>query len=56
MFDSRRYRDNAADCLLAAEDVSRPAYVRLNFIMAMTWLALARHDDAIAALLASWGT
>ena len=56
MFDSQRYRDNAADCLLAAEDASRPDYTRLNFIMAMMWLALARHDEAVVALLASWGT
>ena len=55
MFDSQRYRDNAADCLLAAEDASRSDYRKLNFLMAMMWLALARHDEAVVALLASWG-
>jgi hypothetical protein len=53
MHDSRRYRDNAAACLLAAQDCE-PYYRKLHLSMATSWLTLARHDEAIDNLLASW--
>jgi hypothetical protein len=54
MHDSQRYRDNAADCLLVAQDASQP-YYRLHVSMAISWLSLARQDEAVDNLLASWG-
>ena len=54
MRDSQRYRDNAAECLMAAYDARQPCYGKLNFSMATLWLAFARQDDAIDNLLASW--
>jgi hypothetical protein len=54
MHDSKRYRDNAADCLLVAQDASQP-YYRLHVSMAISWLSLARQDEAVDTLLASWG-
>jgi hypothetical protein len=53
MHDSRRYRDNAAACLLAAQDC-QPYYRKLHLSMTTSWLSLARHDEAIDNLLASW--
>src|ERR1700730_14290502 len=53
MHDSRRYRDNAAACLLAAQDC-QPCYRKLHLSMTTSWLSLARHDEAIDNLLASW--
>jgi hypothetical protein len=55
MHDSQRYRSNAADCLLAAQDARRPyddRKVRLS--MASSWLSLARQDEAMDDLFASW--
>jgi hypothetical protein len=55
MHDSRRYRDNnAAECLLAAQEACQPYYRKLHLSMAASWLSLARHDEAINNLLASW--
>jgi hypothetical protein len=53
MHDSRRYRDNAAACLLAA-NACKPDYRQLHLSMVTSWLTLARHDEAIDDLLASW--
>jgi hypothetical protein len=47
MHDSRRYRDNAAECLLAAQDACQPYYRKLRLSMAVSWLSLARQDEAI---------
>jgi len=53
MNDAQRYRMNAAECLSAAERCG-PAYRDLTVCMAKTWLALARHQDAMDGLLAVW--
>ncbi len=54
MHDSRRYRDSAAECLLAAEEACQPYYRKLHLSMAASWLSLARQDEAIDNLFASW--
>jgi hypothetical protein len=51
MRDSQRYRSNAADCLLAAQDECQPHGRKLRISMAVSWLSLARRDE-----LASWDT
>ena len=55
MDDSKRYRANASECLLASYDEASQPYGKLNFSMALFWLVLAREDEAINNLLASWG-
>jgi hypothetical protein len=50
MQDSRRYRDSAAECLLAAQEACQPYYRKL----AVSWLSLARQDEATDNLFASW--
>jgi hypothetical protein len=54
MHDSQRYRDNAADCLLAARNTRDPRYKNLNLLMAQAWLSLATEDAAVGDLLAKW--
>jgi hypothetical protein len=54
MHDSRRYRDSAAECLLAAQEACQPYYRKLHLSMAASWLSLARQDEAIDNLVASW--
>jgi hypothetical protein len=54
MHDSRRYRDSAAGCLLAAQEACQPYYRKLHLSMAASWLSLARQDEAIDNLFASW--
>jgi hypothetical protein len=56
MHDSQRYRDSAAECLLAAEEACQPYYRKLHLSMAASWLSLARQDEAIDNLFASWDT
>jgi hypothetical protein len=56
MHDSQRYRYNAAECLLAAQEACPPYYRRLRLSMAASWLSLARQDEAMDNLLASWDT
>jgi hypothetical protein len=56
MHDSRRYRDSAAECLLAAQAPCQPYYRRLRLSMAASWLSLARQDEAMDNLLASGNT
>jgi hypothetical protein len=53
MNDAQRYRMNAAECILAGERCG-PAYRDLTISIAETWLALARHQDAMDELLATW--
>jgi hypothetical protein len=53
MNDAQCYRMNAAECLSAAERCG-PDYHDLTVCMAETWLALARHQDAMDGLLAVW--
>ena len=54
MHDLHRYRDSAAECLLAADEACQPYYRKLHLSMTTSWLSLARHDEAIDNLLASW--
>jgi hypothetical protein len=55
MHDSQRYRDRAAECLLAAQEACQPYYRKLHLSMAASWLSLARQGEAIDNLLAtSW--
>jgi hypothetical protein len=56
MHDSRRYRYNAAECLLAAQEACEPYYRKLLFSIATSWLALARQEETMDDLLASYGT
>ena len=49
MHDSRRYRDNAAECLLAAQEACELHCRKLHLSMADSWLSLARRDEAIRA-------
>jgi hypothetical protein len=56
MHDSRRYRYNAAECLLAAQEACQPYYRKLRLSIATSWLSLARQDEAMDNLLASWDT
>jgi hypothetical protein len=56
MRDSQRYRSNAADCLLAAQDSCQPHDRKLRLSMVVSWLSLARRDEAMDGLHASWGT
>ena len=56
MHDSPRYRDRAAECLLAAQEACQPYYRKLRLSMAASWLSLARQDEAIDNLLANWDT
>jgi hypothetical protein len=55
MNDAQRYRMNAAECLSAAERCG-PAYRDLTLAIAESWLALARHQEAMDELLATWST
>jgi hypothetical protein len=56
MPDSRRYRDSAAECLLASQKACQPYYRKLHLSIAAAWLSLARQDEAIDDLFASWDT
>ena len=47
MHDARRYRDNAAGCLLAAQQARQPYCRKLRLSMAASWLSLAHRDEAI---------
>jgi hypothetical protein len=53
--DAGRYRGNAAECLLAAQE-SQSYYRKLNLALVDTWLSLARQDEAMGNLLATWNT
>jgi hypothetical protein len=50
MHASRRYRDCAAECLLAAQEASQPHRRKLHLSMAISWLSLARQYEAIDPL------
>jgi hypothetical protein len=54
MHDPHRYRDSAAECLLASQEASQPYYRKLFISMAASWLSLAHEDEAIDNLLARW--
>lgn len=50
MYDSRRYRDSAAESLLAAQEASQAHCRELHLSMAISWLSLARKYEAIERL------
>jgi hypothetical protein len=54
MHNSKRYRSNAANCLMAAQDACRPGNRGIHLSMAASWLSLARQNEAMDHLLASW--
>jgi hypothetical protein len=54
MRDSRRYRTNAAKCLLAAK-TCQPPFRSLILAVATSWHTLARQDEAMDELLVRWG-
>jgi hypothetical protein len=54
MIESKRYRNNAAECLSAAQEGRDSYYCQLNLSLAASWISLARQDEATAVLLASW--
>ena len=54
MHASRRYRDIAAECLLAAQEASQP-HRKLHLSMAISWLSLARQHEAIERLFQGVG-
>jgi hypothetical protein len=53
MDDAKRYRLNAAECLLAGERCE-PSYRDLTFAIAESLLSLARQEEAMDELLAVW--
>jgi hypothetical protein len=55
MNDARRYRQNAGECLSAAERC-QPPYRRLAFTIAAYWLSLARQQKTVDELLANCST
>jgi hypothetical protein len=55
MHNSRRYRDSAAECLLASQDAGQPYYRNLFLSMAASWLSLAHQDEAIDNLVCELG-
>ena len=55
MHDSRRFRDSAAECLLAAQEASQPHCRELHLSMAISWLSLARQYEAVERLFQGTG-
>jgi hypothetical protein len=55
MHASRRYRDSAAECLSAAQEVSQSHCRKLHLSMAISWLSLARQYEAIEHLFQGTG-
>jgi hypothetical protein len=56
MHDWQRYRDNAAEGLLVAQEARELHCRKLHVSMADAWLSLARRDEAMDNLLASRDT
>ena len=50
MHVSGRYRDSAAECLLAAQEASQSHRRKLHLSMAISWLSLARQYESIERL------
>jgi hypothetical protein len=50
MQDARRYRDKAAECLLAAQEASQPCYRKIHLSMAVSWLSLAHQNEERGSL------
>ena len=55
MNNSICYRDRAAECLLAAQEPCQPYYRNIRLSMAVSWLSLARQDEAMDNLLTTGG-
>jgi hypothetical protein len=55
MSDARRYRMNAAECLLAAKNCE-PTYRSSLLAISAAWYALAIQDEEIDRLLVKGGT
>jgi hypothetical protein len=53
MHNSQGYRYKAAECLRAAQQARDPIHNRVHLSMAMSWLSLARQDEAMDASDAS---
>jgi hypothetical protein len=51
MHDSQRYRYNAAECLRAAQQARNPVCSKVHLSMALSWLSLARQDEAMDAFV-----
>ena len=56
MHDSRRYRDNAAECLLAFRDSGQPSYRKLCLSLASSWLSLAHEEEVLDDLVMGYDT
>ena len=48
MHESQRYRYNAAACLRTAQEARDHFHRKVHLSMAMSWLSLAREDEAAA--------
>jgi hypothetical protein len=53
MNETRRYRLNAAECLLAAK-TCRSGYREIILSISVCWHRLALQDEAMYTLLANW--
>ena len=56
LHDPERYCSNAADCLSETQDACQPNHRNLHLFTAAAWLSLARQDEAIEIVIASWNT
>jgi hypothetical protein len=56
LHNSERYRSLAADCLSETQDARQPDHHNLHLFTAAAWLSLARQDEAISSVIASWNT
>jgi hypothetical protein len=54
MHASQSYRDCAAECLLAAQE-AQPHRRKFHLSMAISWLSLARQNEAIERLFQGTG-
>jgi hypothetical protein len=55
MYASQSYRDCAAECLLAAQEAFQPHRRKFHLSMAISWLSLARQNEAIERLFQGTG-
>jgi hypothetical protein len=55
MHASQSYRDCAAECLLAAQEAFQPHRRKFHLSMAISWLSLARQNEAIERLFQGTG-
>ena len=55
MHASQSYRDCAAECLLAAQEAFQAHRRKFHLSMAISWLSLARQNEAIERLFQGTG-